>query len=178
MQIEYTLTKEDFLKYQLYTASKSPTVIKQRQMLLWGFPTLWILLGLFYLIFKSNFVVLVLFLILSAIWMLIISFLSKRQYKKFYSKHIDQHWVDQEGQTQILNIEADSIKITDQLSEEKLEINAISELIELKEAYILQTKLVKGYVIPKTAVSDQEGLKTLFQKLNIPYLDETNWVWK
>jgi len=178
MQIKYALTKKDFLKYQLYTASKSPTIIRQRQMLLWGFPILWILLGLFYWLFKSQFAILVVFLFLSAIWMLVVSFLSKKQYKRLYNKHINEHFSHIEGQSQTLSIGPDFIHIKDQASEEKLEKTAIKELIELKESYIIQTNLAKGYVIPKTAITDEKELKALFQDMNIPYLNETNWVWK
>lgn len=178
MKIEYNIKEENILKYQLFIASKSKQFIKQRNILKWAFPFIWLILSVYFIIVKDNIVVSIIFLILASFWLFFVTKTLAKKQKNKYRNFVKEQFGNQFEKNQILSLNENYVSVEDEFGEEKLKIEAIETLIDLNDIFLIDTKIGKGVIIPKEAVKNINEFKKYFEERKVSFSDETNWIWK
>ena len=178
MKIEYTLTEEDFLEYQLYTTSKSESIAKKRLIAKFAVPLMYILIGLAFYFYNNNQNAILICIFLSALWLLVYPFYSKYRYKQFYLKNIKRNYIDRLDHVDALKLGNNNyFYIIEQGKEGKIKTADVDKLIELKNHFFLQIKKGGAIIIPKNYVLNTETFKKIIIDLNIDYVNDTDWKW-
>jgi hypothetical protein len=178
MKIEYTLTEEDFLEYQLYTTSMSKSITKKRLIAHFAVPMMYILIGVSVYFYNNNSDVILICIFLAALWLLIYPFYSKWKYKKSYLKHIKKNYTDRLDHVDALKLGNNAyFYVKEQGKEGKIKTSDVEKLIELKNHFFLQVKKGGAIIIPKNYVLNTESFKKIITDLNIDYLNDTDWKW-
>lgn len=178
MKIEYTLTEEDFLEYQLYITSKSESIRKKRLIAKFAVPILYVLISIFFYFYDNNKNAILICIFLGALWLLIYPFYSKYRYKRFYLNHIKKNYTNKLDHIDALKLGNNTyFYIKEQGKEGKIKTSEAEKLIELKNHFFLQMKKGGAIIIPKNYVLNMESFKKIIADLNITYTNETDWKW-
>src|SRR6266850_3260532 len=111
-----TLDKNDFLIFQLYTASKTPRIKKSR-IRGWIYTTV-TLLCLTYLFYRSNNNFLgTYFLVVSGLSLTLYPLYSRWRYKRHYSKYVEDTYKTRFGEQSSMEITEDAIVTKDKTGE-------------------------------------------------------------
>jgi len=176
MKIEYKLTNDDFLEFQLYTASKSKTIEKKRRFGRIIIPLLYFGIAAYSLINDSVLFGIIL-LVFGLIWFVFYPRYSKYRYKRHYKNHIAEHYQNRVNITEELIFEENFVFSKDNSSEAKIEVEEFEYLIELKAYFFLTLKRGISFIIPKSQVTDVMAFKNKIEKLGIQYVNELEWEW-
>jgi hypothetical protein len=178
-----TLDRNDYLTYQLYTASKTPR-IKKARIRGWIMTTV-TCLCLTYLFFESyNDGMGYYFLIASALSLTLYPFYSRWRYKRHYKKFIDDTYKNRFGEECVLEISDDIITTKDRIGEGKINTTEIEEINEIKDFYFVKVRTGVSLIISKlkTDTEDLEviekSLKELAAKKGIKWNVELDWKWR
>ncbi|AFM04371.1 hypothetical protein Fleli_1986 [Bernardetia litoralis DSM 6794] len=178
MKIEYTLTEEDFLEYQLYITSQSKSIQKKRLIAKFTVPLMYIFIGIFFYFYNNNQNAILICIFLAALWLLIYPLYSKYRYKRFYLNHIKKKYTDKLDHVDALKLGNNNyFYVKEQGKEGKVKTTDADKLIELKDHFFLQMKKGGAIIIPKTYVLNGEAFKQQIANLNIAYLNDTDWKW-
>lgn len=177
MKLEYSLNQEDFLQYQLFTASKSKNIIKQKKRTF-----LWIILFLIvsgFNIYNSFKNWLMYFIPLCFIIFLLFYYLVKYQYKSHYLKFIKENYKERIGLVSSLDFKNEELMITNSIAESRINYNSFSEIIEIKDYYYLKLKTEESFIIPKNMIYNKQEFEQILLLLKETYsVKETidlNW---
>lgn len=177
MTIEYKVSEQDFLDFQLYTASQSERINKKKR-------NGWILLTVGSIAFAIFFylqqdIILTIYLALVAlacglfypkyfIW----------RYKKHYKVHIKENYSKRFGETEFLEIKEDAIFSKDKTGEGKINVSEIEKVDETNKHFFLKISTGFSLIIPKEGIENVDELRTKFLSLGLAVNDMTNWKWK
>lgn len=181
MTLEYTLTEDDYLQHQLYVASRSKKIKRNRivgRLLLSG-----ILLSIsFYFFKKHNQFAFDYFLVLGILFLVLYPYLQRRHYKRAFRKFINGNYKARFNQPVKAIFSDDEVQITSIASETKYNLQALSQVIETGHHFYVGIKTGGHVIIPKSGINNLEELKNeltgLSQKLIINYTSDLNWKWK
>ncbi len=81
------------------------------------------------------------------------------------------------GQLEHLEINSDHIFARDKTGEGKINISEIENVSETQSHFFIKITTGVSLIIPKTKIKNSEEIKTQFENLKIPIIDETNWKW-
>jgi hypothetical protein len=180
MNVEFTLEKEDFLTFQLYTASKSETVIKTRNKYRIRVPIAYAILSIILYEF-ADIIFAGIFLCVGLLWYLLYPYYIRKKYVKHYSKHIDEQYKNRFGKSESLTIKSDVIESKDIIGESKINMREIEELNEIKDYYFIKFSSGVSLIIPKNRIKKSEELKEKLQNivsdLSIKHNQELDWKW-
>lgn len=181
MTIEYSIDEQDFLTFQLFTASKSETIRKRRFRAKFFPVMMYIALGaLMYVYGKPDLTII--FGLLTIIWFFMYPLREKRQYRVSYEKFIRDNFKDKLGQQASLIFHNQYLINKDQISESKVQYNQLEQITEIPELILIKLREGQTFILPKNKVGNLEEaklyLKELAGRLNIPYSNEYGWVWK
>ncbi len=181
MLLTYTLSKEDFLTHQLYIASRSKNIQRNRTKGRLILPAIYaIISGMFY--YKNELVLALAFFIFGLLWYLIYPLWERKRYTKHYQDFIDEHYKERCNQEVFLEIENDFLITKDKENEGKTTITQIKEIVELPNLILIVLQGGTSLLIPKNRLKaiDEviQELKNLAKQLHIPYTPELTWQWK
>lgn len=177
MNLNYSLNQNDFLQYQLFTASKNKTLIKQkRRSLLWIFLAT-IIIGIN--IYNSTKNGLLYFIPVCLIILPAFYFLIKWQYKSHYLKYIQQNYKEKIGFVSDFNFKNDELIVINSMAESKIHYSSFSEINEIQDYYFLKIKTGESFIIPKSVISKRHEFEQIIlllkEKYNIKEVVELNW---
>ena len=175
-----TLDKEDFLRYQLFTASKSKRIKSKRI-------RTWILLTISFLViglalrqnadgFLSYY-----FIGFSIITLIFYPFYQRRQYKKHYEKHIQENYQNRIGIESELGFEDGYIVNISDNQEGRIKITEIQEINEIGDNLFIKVKTGESVIIPSRFQEFdtlKEELSGLITPNNISWIKQLDWKWK
>lgn len=180
MSIEFTLEKEDFLTFQLYSATKSETVKKNRNKNRIRVPIVYAILSIILYIY-ADILFAAIFLIIGLLWYLLSPYYLRKRYLKHYSKHIEEHYKNRFGKSESLTFNSDIMESKDITGESKLNLSEVEELNEIKDYYFLKFSSGVSLIIPKNRIEKKEDLKESLLKIvsdfNIKHNQELDWKW-
>lgn len=181
MKVTYTLTTEDYLEHQLFAASNSPQIKKQRFKAKIAIPVLYILIGLFLSGMKKDFLPVIIFAGLSLLWFFLYPIRDRKRYKKYYTAHVNETFKARIGKQTETEIQDELIVTKTGDNESRIHMNEVEEVYELKN--ILLIKLKTGSLIfPKSGIENLEEFKNYLHemalKLKIPFSVFAQWEWK
>lgn len=180
MQIAYTLDKNDFLNHQLYLATKSPRIKRNRiKSRVWVTAMFLALASLFYI--KNDNVLFYWFLLLALVAGILFPYYSRRMHINHYQKYIDENYGNKVGKLAVLQLEDDRIDSKDELSEGSLKLTGLTEIVEVPTAIYLRID-TSSLILPKAQIHNlnevRAALETISTSYNIPFRKELDWVWK
>lgn len=175
-----TLDKDDYLRCQLFTASKSKRIKNQRI-------RTWILLTISFLVlglvlrqstdrFLSYF-----FIGFSIITLFLYPLYQRRQYKKHYEKHINEHYANRIGVESELGFENGFIVSVGDNQEGRVKLTEIQEINEISENLFIKIKTGESMIIP-SRFSEYDKLKKelndIVKPLGVEWNNQFDWKWK
>ena len=128
-RIEYTLTAEDLLHFNLYYSAISPTQVKQRRRARLFVSVVYIALALFTLKEGSYFVATVL-MVLVAAWLLFSPRWFLWRSRKHYEKHIAETAGDRLPSSIVLDLLPDGIFSSSYIGETKFRYDVVDRVVE------------------------------------------------
>ena len=175
------IDENDHLTFQLYNASKKPSVRKSR---ITGWiitTTTFLLMGLLFLQ-QNNTWAARYFFVLSGITLVFYPFYSRWRYKNHYRKHVRETFKNSFDDDCTLDIREESIITRDNGSEVKVSTDQILEISEIRDYYFIKIRSGASFIIPKLKVDNlarmEQDLKMLVDKKVIPFNVDLDWKWK
>ncbi|MEM6684582.1 MAG: YcxB family protein, partial [Bacteroidota bacterium] len=148
MTVTYTLQKEDFLTFQLFTASTSKRIQEKKKNSWLGITVVFLMVAAFFYLERNNFL---------AIWFGVSAVITGIFYPtyfnwthmKHYKKYVEEHNINRFGQEENLTIREDVISSQNNLGDGNIKISAITEIAETETHFFL--KMISGLslIIPK-----------------------------
>lgn len=183
MILQYKIREEDYLTHQLYMASKSKSIKRKRI-------TFWIIVPFAYALFaylsyfdfrQPNMAYVMVGL--AFFWFILYPFYSKWNYKRHYSKHINENLKGQFDQLVKLELNDQNISIKDEKgNKSEISFPTLKEIIEIPEHFLIKLTSNSSIILPKKEFSDikevQKFLGLIVKRHNIPFCKETQWKWK
>jgi hypothetical protein len=177
MILEYQITEQDFLDFQLFTASQS-TRIKRKKRNGWIFLTLGSLIFSLFFFIDSNIVLAVYFGVFAVICGLFYPKYFVWRYKKHYRTYLKDNYAKRFGETEVLEIQDDFIISKDKTGEGKINISEIEKVDETDNHFFLKISTGLSLIIPKNGIENQDDLRTKFQSLRLILIRSINTNWK
>ena len=181
MKLSYSLDKEDFLTFQLFTAAHSPYIKKMRRIN-------WLLIPVLYVIFSIIFYFLtdpifsLGFLVLAILWLVFYPYFQKRRYEKVYRKHNEEIFKNRFGKQIDLSFTKDQVISKDYSGEGKMKLEEIEEINEISDYYFLKFTTGVSLIIPKQKIDTLDKVKDfldkLAKKLHIKHDVDLKWEWR
>lgn len=177
MTLEYKINEEDFLDFQLFTASQSERINKKKRNG-WILLTLGSILIALYFYLNNNITMTIYFGLVAFACGLFYPKYFKWRYKRHYKNYIKENYSKRFGELATLTINSDSIFSKDKTGEGKINISEIEQIDETDKHFFLKISTGLSLLIPKKELSDIDGLRAKFKKLGIVVNNELNWKWK
>ena len=173
MKIEFSLSENDFLTYNLYFASKNQ---KRKELLkLSGFLSL---LMIIFIIFNFQNINLQGSIIPLLIFVFIVFyvFLGRNLYlKKILKSNVRKCHQQDFGKMILMDINENFIFDKQDENESKTSVSELTEIISIPTLFLLKVRENKAFIIPKKQINVNEVesfLRELSNKLNIKYIND------
>ncbi len=183
MKISYQIKEEDYLTHQLYTASQSKRV-KRRRLVFWLIvPFAYALLA--YLLYFNYRQLRMSYTIggLATFWLLAYPFYSRWNYKRHYSKHINEHMKGQFDQVVTLELGKEFVTIQDAKgNNSNITYSSVKEIVELPELFLIRLETSSSIILPKREFRDikelQKFLGLIVTKHKTKFRKDIKWKWR
>lgn len=176
MKFEYKIEKDDFVDFQLFTASKSER-IHRRKRNTWFFLTLSAVIATVYFYANQNNVMTVYFGVVSVLFGIFYPKYFKWIYKRHYKKHINEYYANRFGQTITLEIADNHIHLKDKTGESKLNLSEIEKVDETNNHFFVKISSGISIIIPKSEIENIDELREKLKSIGLNINDETHWKW-
>lgn len=181
MTLTYSLTVNDFLQHQLFSASKNARIKNQRITNWLICSATFLLLG--FLFYESgNTLMTWYFLIFGIVFFCFFPLYQKQHYKNHFTKYVVETYKNRFGEITNLTFTDEHIESKDITGESKINLAQIENTTETGNYFYLQIRTGGHLIIPKSGIPDvamvRHELKIFCKKLNIKFLEELNWKWK
>ncbi len=181
MKFEYKLNENDYLQHQLYTASKTERIKKQRRNS-WLFVSLtFVIVSLLSFQNEDKFASYVP-IILGIISFIFYPIYLRSYYKKHYHKFIKDTYKNRFGENSVVQFFENEVLTNDSDTESRVKYSAFEEFNEIGDYIFLKLKSSGSFVIPKLKIENLEELKmelnNIAKKYNIKQNVELDWKWK
>lgn len=182
MKIEYTLEAQDFLEYQLFAASNTPALKKQRRTVRVGLPVLLLLTGIVMAFLKQDFIPLIVFPVFAVAWYFVYPITDRGRYVKFYLNHVNSTYKSRIGQPNVLTLENDFVSLVTVGSEAKFPVSQVEEIVDLKRTILIRLKSGGAFIVAKNQSAEFKQLRNSLQETaerqEVPFKVYENWEWK
>jgi hypothetical protein len=181
MTLKYSLDLNDYLQFQLYTASKSKRIKNKR------LKSLLIVMGMFLMLAvlffqKDETVLMYYFIGCSVLSLIFYPLYLRNHYKKHYQRFIAENYKFRFNEECVITFNENTIETIDRTGESKINVSEIEEIAEVNNYIYLKMKTGGALIVCKDKVENphkvREFFKTLTQSLKINYDTELNWKWK
>lgn len=177
MTLEYKIEEQDFLAFQLFTASKSERIHKKKRNA-WVLLTVGsIVIAFFFYLNQNNPMSLYFGLVAITTGIFYPKYFSWR-YKKHYKTHIKENYLKRFGQVETLEISQESISSKNKIGEGKINLSEIEKIDETNKHFFLKISTGLSLIIPKQELADSNGLRERFKEIGLSVNDELSWKWE
>lgn len=177
MTLEYKINEQDFLDFQLFTASKSDRINKKKRNG-WISLTLGSIIIALYFYLGENTEMTIYFGLVAMVCGLFYPKYFKWRYKKHYKNYIQDNYSNRFGQIAYLEIGSDYILSKDKTGEGKIILSEIERVDETDDHFFLKISTGMSLLIPKRELNDIDKLRDKFKEIELTINDETKWTWK
>jgi len=176
MKFQYKIEAEDFLEFQLYTASKDPIVQKRKLRSWFLLPIAFSIMAVFSYMSETYYLA-VYFTILAIVIALFYPKYFSWRYKKHYASFIGRNYAKRFGQPAELEITKDYILSKDKVAEGKVKLSEIEYVSETLNHFYIKISTGMSFIIPKRELDSSIDLILEFSRIGIAVQDELNWKW-
>jgi hypothetical protein len=181
MNLSYKVDETDYLMNNLYIASNSETIKKRRQKTKLIIPIIYAVFGLYLMIVDEE-ILAIIILIFALLWFFYYPKREARIYLKNYRNMIRENFKDIFDTETTLDFFDEYMFLKDDVSESKIIISKIDEIIEIYAMIFIKIKGGQTIIIPKYKMGnidiEKKYLKELADTLNIKYNYNEKWRWK
>ncbi|MDD2981890.1 MAG: hypothetical protein PHQ74_00745 [Crocinitomicaceae bacterium] len=189
MILKYSIGADDFLNFQLFTASESPVVKRRRLKSKLAFAILYIAFGLFFVV-DSKWVYASTFFVLAILWFFFYPLREKRMYERNYKNFILENYRNRFDKEATMEITNAYIQTKDGVNKGKALLSEVSEIVEMPTAIYLRLNTAQTFMLPYDRIeflesSDVKNTQEMILKFKeianlnqLKYTDLTNWKWK
>jgi hypothetical protein len=181
LNINFTVSAEDFLNHQLFIASRSERIRKKRAKLKYTVPVLYLLFGVV-LLLGSRFVLGGIMVGVSILWYLFYPKWERTSYVKHYKNVIDDYFKDNINSEMSVDLQEDVIHGVSNGTESRLETKGIQEFVEAPTAFYILLSGGQSIILPKQNLQDEAAVKAKLQAIaahvQIPFEIALNWTWQ
>lgn len=180
MKLNYNLSEQDLLTFQLYTASNSSYIRRARRINWLVVPILYFVFSVvLYLADSLNFSIG--FMLLAILWLIFYPLFQKNRYEKGYKRHNIEYFKNRFDKPIELSFTKEYIASKDESGEGKMKLSELEALHEIQDYYFLKFNSGVSLIIPKKEVAELDKLKKLLEnlaeKLGIEYKINLEWKW-
>ncbi len=181
MIIHYSLSENDMLTHQLYLASKSERIKKNRRFNRGIVPLFYLLIAAWYFYQeKTGLGVMVLCLFLA--WYFLYPIWERRRYTSYYKAFVNEHFQARIGRRSSIEFKDGALIAKDGGTESFILAGELTEIIELSQIFLLKIVTGEALVIPANDIEDVESLKAYLKNIalerQIDYTAEPSWSWE
>lgn len=177
MTIQYKIEEQDFLEFQLFTASKSDRINNKKRKG-WALLTIGsMVLGLYFYL-NQNITLAIYFGLVACACGFFYPRYFKWRYKKHYKTFIKENYSKQIGLIVTLEFNDHAIFSKDKAGEGKINLSEIEKIDETDHHFFLKISTGHSLLIPKDKLNNIDELRMKFKALGLKVNDETNWEWK
>lgn len=179
MKISYQIDEEDMLVYQLYAASKSDIVKKNRAKNKILSPLLFAGFAIAFLFVDRE--MSVYFFIFTVTWFFLFPIWEKRIFIKNCRNVIRTNFKDRLSKDINFEFDTQQLILNDGTSETRVSSTEVDSINEIPSTIFVKLKNNTSFILPKSKIVDIDGVKTelkhLATYLNIQYNLDENWGW-
>lgn len=181
IKIAYTLGEEDYLNHQLYVASKSERIISKRKRNRFLLPIFYVLFGVLSL-FTGLLLLGITFVVLAIVWFFVYPVWEAKRYIRHFKGFIKENYKPEENGESTILFDENSLLASDSGSEGRVNYTELKRIEETPTLFILRMSGVQAFVLPKNQLEEVESfrkyLKSLSQKCQIDFVQDSEWKWK
>lgn len=177
MTIEYKIHEQDFLDFQLFTASKSDRINKKKRNG-WIFLTVGSIAVAFYFYLNQNNLMSIYFGLVAVATGIFYPKYFKWRYNKHFKTYIKENYSKRFGKIETLKINNDHIFSKDKTGEGKINLSEVEKIDETDNHFFLKISTGLSLIIPKRELENIDEFKSKFKNLGFIINNETNWRWK
>lgn len=176
MKIEYQITKQDFLAFQLFFTSQSKQVkkIKLRStIMLFAF----FFIAAIFCYIRVNLFSTVYFLVFAILSIFIFPPLYKRKLKKDLIKFCEENYKNIGDEKTFLEFENESIYSKSKMGESRLNVSEIEKIDETELYFFIKLSNALTLIIPKSEIENVDVLRTKLKSYEIEFNSLLDWKW-
>lgn len=181
MKVAYSISAEDYLTFQLFSASQSAEVKNRRSRSRYLFSLINLAIGV-YFIADHNMLLGCTFLVFAVIWYFITPAMQKNAYEKRYAEYIKKHFYNRFDKPATLEIDDYTITSTDPVSTGKVGTDEIQAVYEIQQATYIKFRDGKSFILPKSRITNYtemtQQLEILAESKGFVYRKNLDWKWK
>ncbi len=181
MKLNFNLYENDYLQHQLFVASKSTRVAKQRRKST-GIVFLSFLALSFLCYISDNKFMMYGFLIGSILSIIFYPNYLKQHYYKHYRRFISDTYKNRFNEPIEVIFTESTINCIDITGETKINLSSLEEITETEKYIYLKIKTGGHLIIPKSKIEDIKNVElylvSLALRLKINYHKEFDWKWR
>lgn len=178
IELNYSLTLDDFLKFNLYKASISKSINKRRKRNRFIFPLLYMIYGSYLSYSDKTWLGLIIFGGFSILWIFFYPKYESWRYKNHFSNHVKENNQSSAGISSNVKFTNSYIRIESEQSNSELNYSEFNQLVELENLFFLILKNGTGLIIKKEVVPTDVDLVNFISSKSIPYIKKIDWEWK
>ena len=180
MELEFSLSRKDFINYQLFLLSRTEGFKKKRKNN-WILPPIYCVIIGILLLFYKGLLFLMIFLVFGVFWIIFYPFYSKWYYKFYFFKLIGKRYKNRINLAGRVTIKDREIHLSDETGETDIEVKEVKELVDVKNYVFVTFNSGMTIILPKDKI-DSIHLESFVQELeqltNITRTDMPEWEWK
>jgi len=176
MKLEFKLYEQDFLDFQMFTASQSARINRKKR-------NGWILLtaGSFLLAlffyFEHNFILSAYLGFVGIVCGLFFPRYFIWRYKRHYRAYIKENFSNRFGETGNLEIRESTIYFKDKTGEGNINLSEVEKIDETVAHFFVKVSTGQSLIIPKKECEYPAELQEKFKSLGFEINDFTGWKW-
>lgn len=160
MEIEYSLSRADYIDFQLFAATKSETIKKNKRKARNRLPIIYLILGTI-LLTLSDKAFAIIFYLIGVLWYLLYPVLTKKRYVKHYEKYVDENFknrFDTLIKVKFLD-DNNTIETVDFEGESKFKTSEIERIFEIRRFIYIKMNSGSHLIIPKYKIDKIDKLR-------------------
>lgn len=179
MTVNFQLNQQDFLRYQLFTASQSKKLKQFRFRKRITFPVVFLFFGVLSQVLKLPFSVSLFFLGAALLWFIVYAFWDKVRYQKRFKKFVNKNYAERFGKQVSIAIEETKIVGNDNGFEIMVKAKEIEEIMVIPKLILIKIddERVMLAATEKIQQADlfKKELGDFAERWHIPFKTIGNW---
>lgn len=182
MELKYSLTENDYLQQQLYLASKSNQINKQRKRARIAVPII-LLVIVFLSYFNENLFEAYCSAGAGIVWFFLFPIYLKRYYQRVFKKYVNENFKDRAGIVLSIAFKENALEVvSENIGKSEFNFSSFKNISEIENYFFIDVKASGNIMIPKAKIDNVEAvknkLKTIAEKQGIEFISELDWKWK
>lgn len=181
MKYNIKYTEEDFLQFQLFTASYSKRIQKQRERSKFLLMGSFLVIGVIFKIEGIDLVFWCLFIFAIITFYFYPKYLNNNFYKH-YQSYVKEHFGNRLKNSTLIEFHEDYIFSQNEFGESKIKLIAIEKISEVPNYIFILTKNAQTFILPKKEIPNYDELFSFLikksEQLEFDYSIYKDWKWE